>query len=189
MTQGVSSYFDLSGDNGFSARVFYSEQYDSSTGKRVVSITGISFQSTIYGGTWYPGGTVKVDGETVLTMDYNDPATHLVTISSAGDTWWSSGGMYETDDFPYSSGEISSEDDGTKSVTITVDITLYRNSSSVKATVSGSATIQLTTVPLSCAYIGSGSAHVAYEAYIGNGTSFDVYDLYVGNGTGWDIQN
>ena len=71
MTQGVSGYFDLPGTAGygFTGRFFYSEEYDKLSGKRKVSNTGISIQSTVYGGTWYPGGTVAVEGETLGLVD------------------------------------------------------------------------------------------------------------------------
>lgn len=146
MTQGVSGYFDLPGTAGygFTGRFFYSEEYDKLSDKRKVSITGISIQSTIYGGTWYPGGTVAVEGETLGAMVYEGTATHTVTVN-AGEVWYSVDAIADRGgEFPWVSGEIESNPDGSKSVTFTVDLTLYRNSSSPKPKISGSATIDLT---------------------------------------------
>lgn len=150
MAQGVSGYFDIAGDYGFTARVFYSEACDESTGNRIVSITGISVQSTTYGGTWYPGGTVSMD-EQVLgqEMSYNSPATHSVYIS-AGDGWYEiqpityQGGIA----FPWASGEISSGSDGSCSVTFDVALTFYRDSSTPRPVTSGSMAIDLAQVDL-----------------------------------------
>jgi hypothetical protein len=143
MTQGVNGHFDIAGDYGFTGRFFYAETYDEKTGNRTVSITGISIQSKTYGSTWYPGGPVAVDGETLFAMDYNDPATNWVTIGEAGDQWYKVGGRTVAA-FPWASEELKSNPDGSKNVTFTVDLTLYRNSSSPKPTISGNFTVELT---------------------------------------------
>lgn len=146
MTQGVSGYFDLPGTAGygFTGRFFYSEEYDKLSGKRKVSNTGISIQSTVYGGTWYPGGTVAVEGETLGTMTYEGVTTHMVTVN-AGEVWYSVDAIADQGgEFPWVSGEIESNPDGSKSVTFDVDLTLYRNSSSPKVSIRGSVTIDLT---------------------------------------------
>lgn len=144
MEQGVSGYFDLAGTENFTGRFFYSEEYEKSTGKRKVSITGISIQSTVYGGTWYPGGTVAVEGETLCTMEYEGKVTHQVSVGAsedwkevtAVDMW----GLY----FPWTSGEIASEADGSKSVTFDVDIKLWRSTDNYTVAIKGSYTVDLT---------------------------------------------
>lgn len=148
MTQGVSGYFDVAGTENFTGRFFYSEEYDKLSGKRKVSITGISIQSTVYGGTWWPGGTVAVEGETLCTMSYEGKTTHIVSVGAsekwhevaAVDMW----GLY----FPWESSEIASNADGSKSVTFDVDVKLWRNSSSPTITIKGSMTIDLTKLNL-----------------------------------------
>ena len=122
MTQGVSGYFDLPGTAGygFTGRFFYSEEYDKLSGKRKVSNTGISIQSTIYGGTWWPGGTVAVEGETLGTMVYEGNTTHMVTVD-AGEIWYSVSAIADRGgEFPWVSSEIESNPDGSKSVTFNV---------------------------------------------------------------------
>lgn len=148
MEQGVSGYFDLAGSENFTGRFFYSEEYDKVTGKRLVSITGISIQSTVYGGTWYPGGTVSVNGQALQTMVYEGKTTHMVT-AGASEAWYEVKaielwGLY----FPWTSEEIESNADGSCQATIDVDIKLWRNSSSPTITIQGSQVIELTKVNL-----------------------------------------
>lgn len=144
MTQGVSGYFDVAGTENFTGRFHYGEEYDKATGKRKVSITGISIQSTVYGGTWWPGGTVAVEGETLGTMTYEGVTTHMVTVN-ASEIWYGISAIADRGgEFPWVSSEIESNPDGSKSVTFDVDIKLWRNSSSPTITIKGSATVDLT---------------------------------------------
>ena len=166
MAQGVTGYFDIAGSENFTGRFFYSEEYDASTGKRVVSITGISIQSTVYGGTWYPGGTVAVEGETLCTMSYEGKTTHQVT-AGANSTWYEVKaidlwGLY----FPWASSEIDSNADGSRSATFDVSITLYRASDGHKVTIKGSQTVDLAQLALGpVAYVKTAAGYVQATPY------------------------
>ena len=151
MEQGVSGYFDIAGTEKFTGRFFYDEQYDKASGKRQVSITGISVQSLTYGGNWWPGGTVAVDGETLGTMTYEGTTTHSVSVG-ASEAWNQVNAIAgRGGEFPWVSGEIESNPDGSKTVTFTVDVKLYRNASSPLVLIQGSKTIGLTAIPRSSA--------------------------------------
>lgn len=178
MTQGVIDSFDLSGDNlGMNGRIFYEEQYDPKTGKHTLSITGISIQSPTYGQTWYPHGSIAVNGEVVGEMDNTAPASHQVSIT-AGSGWHTvtltTEGRYNGfPDFPW----VSSEFKGNQA-TISVSIIMYRNSSTPRSTIQGSVTIDLTAVQVGgCHRIGG----ELYRAYIGTGAGAALYDVYIGD--------
>jgi hypothetical protein len=173
MTQGVIGSFDLSGDNlGMNGRIFYEEQYDPKTGKHTLSITGISIQSPTYGQTWYPHGSIAVNGEVVGEMDNTAPASHQVSIT-AGSGWHKVALHYGTNGFPW----VSSEFKGNQA-TISVTIIMYRDSSTPRSTIQGSVTIDLTAVQVGgCHRIGG----ELYRAYIGTGAGAALYDVYIGD--------
>lgn len=148
MEAGLSGYFDITGTESTAGRVFWAEQYDKTTGKRIVSVTGISVQSKVYGGTWHPGGTVKVNDETVGEMNYVGYVTHTVSVG-ASDKWmpievYADNGV----PWPWTSGEIDSNPDGSLSVTISINLDLWRQKDSWHLYIEGSQTIELTKLNL-----------------------------------------
>lgn len=171
------AYFDTSTVSGFTVRVHYEERLG------VVTITNIQLQSTLYGGgstgKWWPGGTIKVNGETVLTMDFNSPATHYFPISANGDTFADivvSSGVA----LPVSSVQIFAE-----SAEITVNVTLWRSSDRIAIyDITGAETVNLT---VGLVYIDTGDALEPHLAYIDNGTGWDLCVPYSDNGTEWEL--
>lgn len=190
MIQGVSGSFDIACSNPstFTARIFYSEQYDKATGKHIVSITGISIRSTEYGHEWYPHGSISIDGAVVGSMNNSSPATHEVSLT-AGSGWHKVTLYYGSNDFPWNSEEIPSNPDGTKTVEIAVDFLLYRSSSTPRPSFKGSILLELTPTPTGLAYIDNGSENVPCQICIDNGGAFDRYMAYVDNGDAWDPLN
>ena len=175
----ATGYFDVTNTNyGMTIRTHYEEV------NGTISITNIQLQSTKYGGgtnyAWFPGGTIKIGDQTVLTMSYNNPATHAFSIYGVSEDW--------SDIYNISSGvaidDLPSVTVGAPSVVISVDIELYRDSSTGKPTLSGSTTIEVST---GFVYIDNGSGYEAYMVYIDNGTSWDRYIPYIDNGTSWDM--
>lgn len=164
------AYFDTSTVSGFTIRIHYEET------QGIVTITNIQLQSTIYAGQWYLYGTIKVNGETVLTM--GDENTYSVDYIGAGSTWWP---VYETvskEFTPVSSAQIFAE-----STTIAVDIDLSRVSGDITIRdITGSETVKLTAGLI---YIDNGSGFDSYSVYIDDGTNLDRYIPYMDNGTTW----
>lgn len=175
-----SGYFDVKSDAnyGFTIRIHYEESIG------VVSITDIQLQTTVYGGGsqngWFIDGTIKVGDQTVLDMDFNNPATHVFNVFGASDVWKSIAPINSGTTLPVVATAILDK----ASAEISVDITLYRDSSTIKPKLSGSATIELST---GFVYIDNGDGYEPYMAYIDNGTSWDRYIPYIDNGTSWDI--
>ena len=169
------AYFDVANksDRGFTLRFHYD---DSQPG--YISIENIQLQSTIYNSKWFPKGTIKINGETVLTMDYKSPATHMFTVGVVGETWY---------DIQKQTGAALPVSNATKitasTAVIEIDMTLYRDSSSTVPSFSGSIEVDLL---LGVVYIDNGSGWDMYEIYIDNGTSWDRYQAYIDNGTSWD---
>ena len=143
---GKSGYFDIPGINGFTARVYWSETYDLNANKSKIYIDKISIQSTIYGNMFYPGGTLSIDGTVIREMSYIAPATHSVYLN-AGTSWWEISPIGSANAFPWVSGEIEHYADGSKVITISLDILMWRSDIGPILGPTGSTTIELTDIP------------------------------------------
>lgn len=186
MEAGVSGYFDIVGTEKFTGRFFYSEEYDKTNGKRVVKITGISIQSTVYGGTWYPGGTVEMDGEVLQTMTYEGRTTHTVSVGASAN-WHNVSALGEDGAFPWVSSEITSNTDGSRSVTFTIDLTLWRATDSWKIYIKGSHVVELSNVPVGLVYIDNGDSYDMCQAFIDTGTEWVQLIPYMDTGSEYVI--
>jgi hypothetical protein len=150
MIRGISGSFQLAAENdgSFAAEIPYYEEYDESTGKHVLTFDAIKIQSSTWGKTWYPHGSIAVDGAVVGTMDNSNPASHSVSLT-AGSGWHTVTRTYEGvvngfKAFPWKSEEITSEPDGTKTVTVVVDFLLYRDSNAPRPSFKGTFSLELT---------------------------------------------
>lgn len=143
MATGKSGTFNAA-SSSFTAQVSWSETYDASGNYSIISITGIKIKSSTYAGTWYPGGSISVDGTNIYTMDYNSPATHKVNLTA--DSAWCGVTASSGQSFPWTSSKITHNSDGTKSVTFYFGITLYRQTDGKTMSASVTTTVELTTI-------------------------------------------
>lgn len=150
MTQGVKGIFQISAENdsSFAAEIPYYEEYDESTGRHFLYFEPIKIQSKTWGKTWYPHGTISVDGVTAGSMDNSNPASHSVSLT-AGSGWHTvqltaEGKNNGFPGFPWKSSEIVSGSDGTKAVVIDVSIVMYRDNSAPRPSFKGTFTLDLT---------------------------------------------
>ena len=80
MAQGNSGSFTLSGTQNFAVIINWSETYNESANTHVVSITSCQLVSyNWYGFTYYPNGTLSINGSTVVTFN-SQTGTHNCTI-------------------------------------------------------------------------------------------------------------
>lgn len=138
----ANPYFDISGTNGVTVRVYWSETNSIEKNQSVVTITDLQVMSSWYSGvTYYLDGTISVDDSVAVTMDSN-AGTHPVTLSDL-DTFCSVDGTLGA------VSEITHNDDGSKAVTIAVSIKGYTRSGGGGSgwSVSGSQAVTLTTIP------------------------------------------
>lgn len=152
MATGKSGYFEYSNTPYMTAQIEWSEEYDAVANTSRVSITALKIKSSTYRGNWYPNGWIKVNGQTVITFGGN-PASHYVGIPSADGIYRPV--MAQMDgslNAPWWSGSIPHNTDGSQSITIESDLSMYRpksGSSSSKTLVLGyhAQTIDLTHIP------------------------------------------
>lgn len=147
METGIKTFVDFPGPAGFTFRVFLEETYNALENYSEVPVTGISVQSKTYGGTWYPSGTVSVADAVVATMKYTNPATHAFVVYSAGDSWLTLSKINDGADFPWASGKIYHNVDGSKTITVSINITIWRKTGDPTFTISGTQNVTLTHIP------------------------------------------
>lgn len=150
MATGNSGSFVVSGNNGFSGQIIWSEEYDIATNASVLSIN-LQLKSTTYFSasgndyrTYWPNGTIKVDGESALTMN-SVLGTHALEFMELN-RWWSIRGNPA---LPITYGPIYHNQDGKKTVTIAVNISLATidGLGGSGSRISGSQEIVLTDIP------------------------------------------
>lgn len=156
MATGKSGHIDLT-SGVFTARVNWSETYDPTSNKSIVQIDSVKIKSSHwYQWTYYLDGTIKIAGQTVLSMNSTTP-THHVRINTQNT-------FYEVSPCgPWKSNELVHSDDGKLSVGIVIDFSGYTTSGKGGSgwNVSGSSTVTLTDIPRA-------SAIAATDANIGS---------------------
>lgn len=160
MAQGISGYVEFSGSGGFSLRVLYSEDYSVETNASTVKITELQIKSTQwYGFTYYLDGTIRIDGQTVVSMD-SGQGGHSAYIASMN-VWTKVSGTMGT------SGSIAHDTDGSKSVAVAVDVRGYTigggGGSGWRA--NGSKSVALTNIPRASG-IGATDANIGATSVI-----------------------
>lgn len=156
MATGKSGSFELSGTKGMTLKVFWSETYDVSTNKSVVSVTDLQLKTAYYIGGFYLDGTIKIGGKTAVTFD-SILGNHFFDCQTLNGYY----SVYSHKDAPpWKVSDIVHDSDGSKSVSIVVDLHGYTvNENSGNAWyVSATKSVTLTTIPrastldsLSCA--------------------------------------
>lgn len=142
MATGKSGSFTIAGNEGFTAKVTWQETYDTVANTSVVSLN-LAINSSTYRGVYYLAGSLKVNGGSVVNMNYYSPATHKVEVS-AGSTYYQVQAQSGTAP-PWASATISHNSDGSKSVSIAVSIEGWREDTHMFK-ISGTQTITLTTI-------------------------------------------
>lgn len=147
MATGLSGSFELTGTKGMTAKVFWAEEYDVGTNTSVVKIMDIQFKSASYKYTYYLKGSTTIENATVLTCKSNIP-THRVNVSATG-KYYSIVANSGYASAPWAGGSITHNTDGSKSITIALDMYGYTVSGGGNNgwRVNGSVTIDLTTIP------------------------------------------
>ena len=141
MAAGKTGYFDLASSKSVTLRVHWEETYDIASNKSAVSITSIEAKSSAYYEvTYYLNGSIKINDTTVITMKSTIP-THRVYIEDKNVFATASGDMGSLSD-------IAHNNDGSKSITIAVNITGYTSGGNYGSgwKVDATETIELTTI-------------------------------------------
>ena len=147
MATGKTGYFDIAGNNGITIRVHWEETYTIETNTSIVTITGVSLKSSSYRTSYFLNGTISVAGDPVVEMS-STLGTHVVDIPTLG-TFEVVEATTNAGQPPWKSGSVEHNADGSRNVTIAVNLRGYTLSggSGNGWTVSGSKAVTLTTIP------------------------------------------
>lgn len=162
MATGNSGNFTLSGSGNFSVVIYWSETYNESANTHSVSITACQLKSSNwYGFTYYPSGTLSINGTTVVTFN-SSLGSHNCTIQSQN-TGYNIVAASGYSGAPWTLSNIAGNADGTKSVSIAANFTCYTADGKGGSgwSVNSSQTVTLHTIPrkssvsMPATYIGS----------------------------------
>lgn len=148
MATGNSGSFTLPASGNFSVVIYWSETYNESANTHVVSITACQLKSSNwYGFTYYPNGTLSINGTTVATFN-SALGSHNCTIQSQN-TGYNIVAASGYSGAPWSSGSIAGNADGTKSVTIAANFQCFTTAGNGGSgwSVNSSQTVALHTIP------------------------------------------
>lgn len=141
MATGKTGSIEIAGSKGISMRVNWEETYAIETNESTVTIKSIECMATwYYGVTYYLEGTVSINGETAINMG-GSKTGHKFSPSSLNAYRAISGEM--------GSVVVGHDSDGSKSVSISVDVFGYTTNGSNGSgwDVDWSEVIELTTIP------------------------------------------
>lgn len=158
MVTGKSGSFKLSGSQSMKANVYWSELYDTDTNTSVVSVdVKIISGSTGSGYRYYLNGTVSVNGTAVISMSSTAGSHNCYAVYGQEANIKASSSAYSSP--PWSSGSITHDSDGAKSVSISLNISGYELSGKGASgfSISGSSTVELTTIPRASAISSAGN--------------------------------
>ena len=158
MAAGKSGSFELSGSQSMKAKVYWSELYDTDTNTSVVSVdVKIISGSTGSGYRYYLNGTVSVNGTAVISMSSTAGSHNCYAVYGQEANINAGSSAYSSP--PWSSGSITHDSDGAKSVSISLNISGYElNGKGASGfSISGSSTVALTTIPRASAISSAGN--------------------------------
>ena len=148
MATGKSGSFTLSTTN-FTAKISWAETYNVESNISVVSINSLQVLSSAYAPySYFPNGTIKINGSTIITFN-SALGSHSVDIMSKNTYYNVKACSSSYSSPPWSSGNIAHNSDGSKTVTIELDIRGYSTSGGGGSgwRISGSKSVDLTTIP------------------------------------------
>lgn len=126
MPQGNSGSFLLSGSQNFDVLIYWSETYNEAANTHNVSITSCQLvSSNWYGFTYYPNGSLSINGTKVVTFN-SQTGTHNCTIQTQYDGYPikpAVGSSYPA--APWTLNDIAGNADGTKSVNISANFQCF----------------------------------------------------------------
>ena len=122
MASGKSGSFELDGNYGITVKVTWSETYDITTNKSVVSIESLKVKSSsYYGKSYYLNGTIKVGGSEVIEFS-STLGSHYAHVSALNTYANVVAASSKYASAPWKSDSITHDSDGSKSVAIAVNI-------------------------------------------------------------------
>lgn len=147
MATGKSGSFEISGTKGMTAKVFWSETYDTISNKSVVTITDLQLKnSNWYGFTYYLSGTLSINGNTVVSFN-STLGTHAAR-QNALNAYYSIVANGDYDPAPWGEVPVTHNDDGTGTCSIVAYVRGWQTEEkgANAFTIDGSSNVTLTSI-------------------------------------------
>ncbi len=164
MASGVSGYFELAGTMDFKARIYYSEEYDLLSNSSVLTITDLQVQDNNWAGwQYFLNGRIDVNGKPVVSpssaignLFVRPPKGNFTSVDSRSKL-----------PPPWESESIPHNDDGSKSVTVSVQIQGFTSGGGGGSgwKIIGNEDIELATIPREST-IGATDANIGATSII-----------------------
>ena len=164
--EGITKTVVFTGSKGVSAQVTVKETYEIAPNTSVLQV-GVALTCSDWGGhIYYLTGSVSAAGQMLQTMSSKD-GTHYVYIQNRNTYYPVATDAAGYTGSPWTTAAINHEPDGSKTVTISVNITGYEASGKGASgfSVTGSADISLTHIPRAST-IGCADANIGAAAMI-----------------------
>lgn len=166
MVTGKTGYLDFSGANGFKVRVPYTQKYDIEGNYSILEVDGSVYSAT-YARVYKLEGTIAVAGSNAASMAYADG--YQVNTNYNTGVWIPIKNSAGATAGPWESAQIQHDDEGKATATIAVNLkgyaTAYQGNVGDTFTVSGSATVELATIPRAST-IGATDANIGAVSMI-----------------------
>lgn len=147
MATGKTGSFEIAGTKGVTAKILWAETYDVYSNTSSVTITDVQVKnSSWYGYTYYLSGTLKINGETVVTFD-STLGSHSVRPGSLN-TYTSINANGSYDGAPWGPVTVDHSDNGSGTCPIVVYFRGWQLSQQASNgfTIDGSSDVSLTTI-------------------------------------------
>jgi len=181
LATGKSDVKTLTSSN-MGVRISWSETYDPINNKSTVNITDIKVMCKSYYGTFYPNGSISIDGTVVNKMS-SSLGTHNVYLGSTGSyvtvnthSSYASHATYH--DLPYSKANIAHAANGTKTITISVTLDLYNTNGNRRGSISDSFDITLTAIDRVAPTVSVSATPKSSSSFEIKATSTSTADLW-----------
>ena len=156
MAIGIKNVFTLT-QNGYTAEVTVSENYDILKNTSDVSV-GVKVKSAYKKGIIYPSGSIKIDGTALVTMN-STVSTHNLPITAYNTYYNVVKSQDPYTDSPWTMTAIAHNTDGSKSITLDLEVRGYDAGGYLAFQMADTRTITLTHIPRAST-IGASDANI-----------------------------
>ena len=165
--EGIRKTFEIAGSKGVTAQVSVVEDYSVADNTSTLTVAVALKNTSYYGGyPYYLTGSVSAAGKTLQTMSSSD-GTHYVNFQKLSTYYPVASDATGYTGSPWTTAAITHEADGSKTVTVSIDITGYHPEKKFSHgfKVSGSQSITLTQIPRAST-IGATDANIGASSMI-----------------------
>lgn len=187
MAAGKSGSFTLT-SGCFTCQISWEENYNVTANTSTVTVTAKIKSSGYYNQDYYPNGSISVNGTKLVTFNSVTP-THMVYVISK-DKYYVFTDTSGNNKSTWTSGSITHDSDGTKSVSIAADFYLYTPNGGYGsgAHISGSKSVALTSIDRTAPTVSISASNITTSGFkisASASVTCDSWDYSTNGGSTW----